>query len=261
MEEKKLNERDESLENEDVIKNENEIDKKDEKNDEIKNKSKLKIVVILGIILAVLITIAIIRKNNTNDEQSKTEPVEEVALDYYYDPEDSFLAVKDAGEFKTDTVIFKDTIELLEQKGFTNGIIINTMDEFINYANLCTECGYACGVGIPVSEEYFETGSLVVYMHSKDTSVAGMKISEIDITKESLNLYLAVSEGDAEKVTDGKNAEILYLFSEKINSNANLEISTVTYGVELKSKEAEEKIDPNVEIEIPVDDGNMEYSE
>lgn len=239
------------------IKSNNNIENNKELSD---NKNKFKIVIVLGIILIILVTILVIRKNIVSDvPEISEEVIEEVELDYYYKPEDNFFGLQDVGNYKTDTVIFADTVDRLKEKKLSDGIIINTMDEFINYANMCTECRYACGVGIPVSEEYFKSGSLIVYMHNKETSVAGMKISEISKSDNSLKLYLSVAEGDAQKVTDGRNAEVLYLFTEKVNANTKLEIITTSYGVEIKSKEKEDKIYPNQEIEIPINENNVEF--
>lgn len=235
--------------------NEVKVEEKKDNNTNTPKKScnkKLKIVIILGLVLIVLAVALYLKKSNVEPEQ--TEPVEEVVLDYYYEPEENFYKLQEAGKYKTDSVFGDESIQSLQNNGIADGIIINNMEEFELYATLCTESGYACGVGIPVSETYFETQSLIVYMYYNDTSVAGMKISEMNNSGNKLSLHLSISEGDAEKVTDGKNAEILYLFADKVKSNAEMEFSTVKYGVELKSKESEK-------IQYEEEDWREEYTE
>jgi len=248
-------------------------------------KIKFRTIIILIIILLVIISAVcmwLLLNKKANDE-----PIvlggSFTYTSYSYIPLDDFNKLNAYSNYATGCVnklynssnIRNDdsNIRNIGSSGLSDGIIINNSGDLQKYINICNINLYydmqSSLKKLNIDNSYWNTGSLILYMYYNDTSVAGIKVTNVRSSDNTVNINVAVAEGEERDSAENTasyitaNAEILYVLTDKINDNSKLNFNITKYDVKLTSQEKIEYFDkpiiylyPEQETEINVTLGN-----
>lgn len=208
------------------------------------------IAVIILLIILVLVYSFVLKPTKDNDIVIPTPTgSSSTYTDYSYTPTEEFNKLNEYDNFTAYCTGEKEI--LFNGKNVNNGIIINTYEELSNYIDECEDRGHS--IRSLIWNKFnidWDKNSFIIYNYFNETSVAGVKVTDIINSNNNTNVKLAISEGQPVGDTGsyviqlgdtgphiGANAEMIFILTDKLQDDTKLNFEINRYNAELKSEE------------------------
>ena len=229
----------------------------EENKKQISNKKAIFAIIAVIILLIILVLVYLfILKPTKNKYKTFSNENTSKYTSYSYTPTEEFNKLNEYDNFTAYCTGEKEI--LFNGKNVNNGIIINTYEELSNYIDECEDRDHS--IRSLIWNKFnidWDKNSFIIYNYFNETSVAGVKVTDIINSNNNTNVKLAISEGQPVGDTGayviqlgdtgphiGANAEMVFILTDKLQDDTKINFEINRYNAELKS---EEKIIPSTE--------------